>query len=705
MNSSYMSTLGALRHGARRSAARAAEQPVRAKHHGRRGQLHHAGSRSSARTASMATPASPTATAILRSSRAASRFRPVDRCDPARGPVSLARRHLEQPRHRRQPLRRRGALLRASDVCLGALRSARASRSMLIPRARVTRLSRRKWRARIVNNPPLRINDTIPPSGYSDNIDWRHGNLNTIGNIPTVNIEGFDRLTQGWHDVWNGGSQRETSTSTAATSSSTHDFGGSTLTSISSYDKTHGFYEEDNTGDGNVQGAGTPGVKHDVLIIDMDQEYKQFTQRVAPRLERRRGEAALDRRPLLPQGGCDAGAGHPLRRQRLPRRASFSRGITPPSLFDVIPNPYGNTVSFSISDLGIAATRPTARSTGEFTDSVGPHGRPALHARQEVQSLLLRGCLHQDRSTGIPRSTSANRQFAQLAAGLPTCVPKTHPGYIPFVRCADTNTSREDLSNDRGRRQARPAVPRERRRDALRQLLARLQVRQVRHGVPAHRRHAVPAASARPGNARCVRGRHQVDAARSLAAAERGGVLQHLEGSAGVQRRRAAGRSSSTCPSRRSTARSSRLNWVPADGWILSRRLRAGWTPRSPMSPASISTCGRATFRMDTSCRCHRISRPTRRSRRRIALGSERSDACMPTTATRARSKVKYSPQMPIDEYDSIATRSMPASALRSARIAQYEVSLFGNNLTERKILRGDPGSARRVGLVLLRTE
>ena len=46
--------------------------------------------------------------------------------------------------------------------------------------------------------------------------------------------------------------------STAATSRLNHDFGGSTLTFISSYDKTHGFYEEDNTGDGNVQGAGTP---------------------------------------------------------------------------------------------------------------------------------------------------------------------------------------------------------------------------------------------------------------------------------------------------------------------------------------------------------------------------------------------------------------------------------------------------------------
>ena len=33
----------------------------------------------------------------------------------------------------------------------------------------------------------------------------------------------------------------------------------------------------------------------------------------------------------------------------------------------------------------------------------------------------------------------------ELAAGLPNCVPKTDPGYIPFVHCADTNTSRTNL--------------------------------------------------------------------------------------------------------------------------------------------------------------------------------------------------------------------------------------------------------------------
>lgn len=133
-----------------------------------------------------------------------------------------------------------------------------------------------KMAGALLNNPPLRINDTIPPTGYTDNIDWGHGNLNNGGNA-TVNIEGFDRLTKGWQDVWNGGSQRGDLDVDGGYLKFNQDFGASTLTFIGSYDKTHGFYEEDNTGDGNIQGAGTPGVTHDVLIIDMDQEYKQYT--------------------------------------------------------------------------------------------------------------------------------------------------------------------------------------------------------------------------------------------------------------------------------------------------------------------------------------------------------------------------------------------------------------------------------------------
>src|SRR5262249_57656672 len=58
-----------------------------------------------------------------------------------------------------------------------------------------------------------------------------------------------------------------------------HSFAGMSLSSITSYDQTHALYEEDNTGDGNFVTPGGPvNYNNDVLIIDMDQEYRQFTQ-------------------------------------------------------------------------------------------------------------------------------------------------------------------------------------------------------------------------------------------------------------------------------------------------------------------------------------------------------------------------------------------------------------------------------------------
>src|SRR5262249_5227528 len=122
-----------------------------------------------------------------------------------------------------------------------------------------------KYAGALLNNPPLRINDLAP---LTTNIDWEHPNLGL------VNIEGFNNETTNWDDIRTGGSQRAELHVDGGYLKVTHDFGGATLTSITSYDQTHAWYEEDNTG--NPLGAA--GVNHDVLIIDMDQEYKQYSQ-------------------------------------------------------------------------------------------------------------------------------------------------------------------------------------------------------------------------------------------------------------------------------------------------------------------------------------------------------------------------------------------------------------------------------------------
>ena len=63
-------------------------------------------------------------------------------------------------------------------------------------RARVTRLSHKRWRAPRRTIRRCASTTRSRPQATPATSTGRHGNLNTIGNIPTVNIEGFDRLTQ-----------------------------------------------------------------------------------------------------------------------------------------------------------------------------------------------------------------------------------------------------------------------------------------------------------------------------------------------------------------------------------------------------------------------------------------------------------------------------------------------------------------------------
>jgi iron complex outermembrane receptor protein len=299
-----------------------------------------------------------------------------------------------------------------------------------------------KMAGALLNNPPLRINDLAP---FRGNIDWEHGNLNTSGG--TVNVEGFDRLTTSWQDIYSGGSQRADLRVDGAYVKFAHDFGQITFTSITSYDKTHGFYEEDNTGDGNVQGIGSVGVTHDVLVIDMDQSFKQKTQelRLASNDDSAKfrwiaGLYYLKEDSLLAQdvrfGANGFLAAHPS-----------ANGITPPALFDVIPNPYANTVSFSIADLedesASAYTQGDYRLTEKLNFTLGirytrdKKGNPSYYAGAFTKPM--------DWDPSIYIDEAAIRAFA---AGLPTCVPKTSPTYIPFMHCANTNTSRQDLKNE-----------------------------------------------------------------------------------------------------------------------------------------------------------------------------------------------------------------------------------------------------------------
>jgi iron complex outermembrane receptor protein len=294
------------------------------------------------------------------------------------------------------------------------------------------------------DNPPLRMNDLV---GFNGNIDWANGNLNSAGGVPAVNVEAFDRLTQRWQDVWNGGSQRAELRVDGGYVKLVHDLGGMSLTAIGSYDKTHGFYEEDNTGDGNISGAGAPGITHDVLVIDMDQEYEQYTGELRlasndadARFRWITGVYYLKEDALLAQdirfGDNGFPGAHPS-----------AAGITPPNLFDVIPNPYGNTVSFSIADLEDQSASIYGQIDYEFAERWNATLGLRYTKDKKSNPSYYAGAFLKP-TPWDPSVFIGEEAIRQFAAGVGPCVPKTDPGYIPFQRCADTNTSREDLDTD-----------------------------------------------------------------------------------------------------------------------------------------------------------------------------------------------------------------------------------------------------------------
>src|SRR5882672_4882018 len=291
-------------------------------------------------------------------------------------------------------------------------------------------------------NPVLRINDLL---AFTGNIDWEHGVLNTVGGAPAVNIENFDRLTTRWQDVWNGGSQRGDLDVDGGYVKLSHDFGFATGTSISSYDKTHGLYEEDNTGDGNVQGAGTPGVTHDVLVIDMDQEYKQFTQefRLASNDDSARfrwitGLYYLRETATLAQDIRFGANGFPGAHPSV-------NGAAPPALLDVIPDPYGDTVSFSIHHLKDQSSSAYGQIDYRFTDRLNLTVGLRYTKDDKADPFVYAGAFVKP-TPWDPSIYIGHDEILALSAGLPGCFPR---GAIPFfVHCADTETTRPNLKNN-----------------------------------------------------------------------------------------------------------------------------------------------------------------------------------------------------------------------------------------------------------------
>jgi iron complex outermembrane receptor protein len=292
------------------------------------------------------------------------------------------------------------------------------------------------------NNTALRVNDI---AGFSSDIDWKNPSL--IAGL--VNIEGFDRATKRWNDVWVGGGQRADLDVDGGYVKLQHDLPGSQLSFIASTDRTHAWYEEDNTGNGNLTG----GVNHDVLVIDMDQAYRQYTGEL--RLASTDESAKLRWITGLYYLQEDAELAQNIRfgSNGFPGANLAANNIVDPALMDlpVFPftNPYPNTDSFSIAQLKDKSYSAYAQGDYKFTDAWSMTLGLRLTRDEKSNPYYFAGAFDK---TGIDPSTYYDRDFIYAhAAGLPACVPSPH-GPPFFVQCVGVNTSqagvRAPLKND-----------------------------------------------------------------------------------------------------------------------------------------------------------------------------------------------------------------------------------------------------------------
>jgi iron complex outermembrane receptor protein len=280
---------------------------------------------------------------------------------------------------------------------------------------------------------PLRVIDT---KGFPTDIDWKNPSL--VARL--VNIEGFDRATRRWNDIWIGGSKRADLNVDGGYVKLQHDLSGSALTFIASTDRTHAWYEEDNTGNGNVTG----GVDHDVLIIDMDQGFRQYTGELrlastddAARLRWITGLYYLQEDALLAQNIRFGTNGFPGAHPSV-------NGAAPFGLIRVIPNPYGNTDSFSVARLKDKSYSAYAQGDLKFTDKTSMTLGVRVTRDDKGNPYYFAGAFDK---TGIDPSTYYDREFVYAhGAGLPSCFPRGFPPF--FVHCAGINTSRPNLKNN-----------------------------------------------------------------------------------------------------------------------------------------------------------------------------------------------------------------------------------------------------------------
>ena len=296
----------------------------------------------------------------------------------------------------------------------------------------------------LANNPPLRLlpdEQTIAGTFTSD-IDFQTP-------VPYVTSQGFNVVETDWSKVRTGGSQRADLDVEGGYLKIRHDFGTVTLTSITSYDHTHGFYEEDN----GVSGLSA-GLNQEALLIDMDQEYEQITQELrlssdddTARFRWITGIYYLTEDSTLGQdirfGDNGVLAFHPVVNGVPP--SVFGFPDTPAGFFaalDAIPNPFTNTAGFSIAKLEDSSFSAYGHTVFEFTDKLNVIAGLRWTHDDKSNPSFFAGSID---ITGIPQNTYYGTPLLrQLTAGLPAC-PSLAVAPPFTIGCANDNTTRPDI--------------------------------------------------------------------------------------------------------------------------------------------------------------------------------------------------------------------------------------------------------------------
>jgi len=286
--------------------------------------------------------------------------------------------------------------------------------------------------------------------------------------VPWVTSQGLDVVTTKWEEIRTGGSQRADLDVDGGYVKVVHDFSNMTLTGIAAYDKTHGYYEEDNGVSGLSAGPNT-----EALLIDMDQDYKQTSYEL--RLASNDADASFrwiagiysfDQDSVLAQnirfgdngvlafnpvaGGVPpsvlCGPGTPAND---PNCADDFPGMVYASA--LIPNGYVNTLSFSIAELEDSSFSVYGQTDWDisdaFTFTVG-----LRYTEDDIRNpSYWAGAFD---ITGMPQSTYYDRRTVEhlIAEGTPDnprppLGPCVSP--IPFSNnCASVNTTRDDIQDE-----------------------------------------------------------------------------------------------------------------------------------------------------------------------------------------------------------------------------------------------------------------